>query len=777
MTRPTGEIAAPRRGWAPAVSLAAALLLLLSLSLQQVWNVDYGVLLRIGQFVWQNRAVPAHDVISYTVTDHQWIELRWLFCLLVYGAWNLGGAALTVVAAAVMLITTYALLLWPSRRALVAWPAVVALGIAILGAAGRYVVRPELATYLLTAVFLFVLDQPRLRRGRWLWLLPLLQVVWVNSHTVFIFGPLIAWTYAGAAFLKTVLPLPRRAHEAVSRSFGEALRLAAAALAVTAACWVNPYGQRGALLPILLAREIGAGSFLGRWIDEFRSPFSGGVWSWDLRAAALLAVLNLAGFLANYRRLSVARLALCAGLTYLGGLAVRNVALFVLVSIWALLRNVAEMLEARSSAGRGAPMPLPAAPCRPNALGHVAVGLLLTAGAWYVATDRYAIGLGSPRRFGLGMDERNYAKAAVDFLIAEKAEGPVFHSMPDGSYMAWAGAGRYPVHVDGRLEVYGEAFLRNWIRGSNQEWEPYFAKWGINVAMLQREHFGTLIEGLRRSPQWVLVYVDHRELILVRDIPQHTDLIRRCRIDPSQPWQPRAPEPDAPPAGWRRAIGAIERPWYALGLAETWLLLGSPENAAAAVQRGLERFPRDRELGLLLAGLDYGLERGADAARLMADLGPTPVEAAGARHLAARVLAGRGNADAAIAALEESVRLAPDAGAYGALARLLAGAGRVIRARECYEQATRLSPRQVEHWVGLGMCCEQAADPDGAVRAYTEALRIDGSRAEIHNQLGILYAKRGDAAAARRCFERALAVKPDYASARANLQRVSQMNP
>ena len=73
---------------------------------------------------------------------------------------------------------------WPIWAMLVAWfPAILVLG-------GRMYIRPETLTLLYMAIFMAVLA--RIDRLPWLALfLPLVQVFWVNTQGLFVFGPIV----------------------------------------------------------------------------------------------------------------------------------------------------------------------------------------------------------------------------------------------------------------------------------------------------------------------------------------------------------------------------------------------------------------------------------------------------------------------------------------------------------------------------------------------------------------------------------------------------------
>ena len=66
---------------------------------------------------------------------------------------------------------------------------------AVIVFSGRLCERPELFSLLFLAGFLVVLGRAA-ERPRWLWLLPLLQLLWVNCHGFFVMGPLLIAAYA-----------------------------------------------------------------------------------------------------------------------------------------------------------------------------------------------------------------------------------------------------------------------------------------------------------------------------------------------------------------------------------------------------------------------------------------------------------------------------------------------------------------------------------------------------------------------------------------------------
>ncbi len=55
--------------------------------------------------------------------------------------------------------------------------------------------------------------------------------------------------------------------------------------------------------------------------------------------------------------------------------------------------------------------------------------------------------------------------------------------------------------------------------------------------------------------------------------------------------------------------------------------------------------------------------------------------------------------------------------------------------------------------------------------AYRTVLKLDPSHADAHNNLGIIFAKRGDFAAATEQFTEALRIDPNHRNANANLTR------
>src|SRR5207237_658102 len=109
------------------------------------------------------------------------------------------------------------------------------------------------------AVLLRADDTPRLA-----WALPVIQVLWVNTHGLFVLGPVIL-----AAYVVDRLPATAdaRGRLGARRWWGH---VGGATAMVVAACLANPYGLRGALFPLELFPKITAwGGPYKSYIGEF----------------------------------------------------------------------------------------------------------------------------------------------------------------------------------------------------------------------------------------------------------------------------------------------------------------------------------------------------------------------------------------------------------------------------------------------------------------------------------------------------------------------------
>ena len=206
-------------------------------------DTDFWWHLRTGDWIRQTGWVPTVDLFTFGAAGHAWVDLHWVFQLLMswgferVGVVGLNLAKCGVTCAAVWLLITSGRREWPVWVTLLAWiPALLTLG-------GRMYLRPETLTLLYLALDIAILA--RWERRPWLaFALPIVQVCWVNTQGLFVFGPfLVAVALLDAATRRGAFRPERRAW----------WRIALGASAATVlACLLNPYGLRGAVYPFEL---------------------------------------------------------------------------------------------------------------------------------------------------------------------------------------------------------------------------------------------------------------------------------------------------------------------------------------------------------------------------------------------------------------------------------------------------------------------------------------------------------------------------------------------
>jgi len=244
------------------VALVAAFLALTFLyGCFPVKDTDLWWHLRTGDLIRAEWVIPTTDWYTYNAEGAEWIDLHWGFQILISLGWEVGGivglnlAKCLVTVGAVWLLIAARRPEWPRWVMLTAWlPALYMLS-------GRMYVRPETLTLLWLAAYLAVLfrwrDQPRL-----MWVLPIVQVAWTNTQGLFALGPfLLAVALIDAALSPGAFAAHRR------RWWRDALIVTGL---VALACFVNPYGWKGALFPLQLLTTMNDPVF-GRHIAELSS--------------------------------------------------------------------------------------------------------------------------------------------------------------------------------------------------------------------------------------------------------------------------------------------------------------------------------------------------------------------------------------------------------------------------------------------------------------------------------------------------------------------------
>ena len=225
--------------------------------------------LKAGQWILEHHRIPYFDIFTYSSGDRVWVDLHWGFQValaLAYAAAGVAGMILMAAATgcAVVLVPLMAgAPHWPRWVAVLCWLPALAL------MAMRFDPRPEIFSLLYLAGYLAILLQAD-RRPEWLWSLPLIQLLWVNSHALFVFGPIVLGCYWVAHATQALVGPTIRDQDAACAAQPRWWQLFIASAAVAIACLVNPYGVRGAFFPLELFPKISdPANPYKAYVDEF----------------------------------------------------------------------------------------------------------------------------------------------------------------------------------------------------------------------------------------------------------------------------------------------------------------------------------------------------------------------------------------------------------------------------------------------------------------------------------------------------------------------------
>jgi len=740
---------------------------LLALAIHKIVTWDVWWQIRVGEWILAH-GIPTTDPFSYGFPDRPWIELRWLYCVAVQLLAAGFGLNALIVAKSVLLLATFVLL-----HRIVPFAPRWAVAAGLLGALWlmhvRFYVRPELLTFLFATLTLFGLLRYKWGgSARWIYALPLLQVVWANSHTLAILGPILVISFAAAEFVQPKIR-PRLGGLAQDPYPIEGQRLRPllwTALGCVFAMLVTPYFVRGLFFPFTLLGEIGSGSFLSSTISEFQSPLRFAGWSFPFVGYVVVTAVSALTFILNRRRLALSVLGWWSAFFFLSTLAQRNGALFGIVAAMAMTLNFAQW----AAAAKGVSV---FERRIPEAVRAVCLTLVLVLPVLTV-TDRLWVSYHSGHAFGFGVRDDRYPIRAMAFVRQENLQTPVLGALGDGGYLLYEG-GERSVYIDGRLEVYGSDTVETALRvlSAGQNLTETAGRFGVRTAVL-RLRMERAIAVLESDPRWIPVYFDRSHVVYV----QRSDATERLGFDWSDPPLHELPLPShVDPPDWLAGLWPRVSDVNPLEIQGSFLIRrGNLDLGESRFRRALELVPSSPTSRLHLGMVEEARGRDVEARALLDGLDEKLLESEEMLGLRSWIASLAGNTERAYElGKQATTRGVADPVERKNLARL------AIRNEEFEEaEAVLLElgvefPSDPEVWGLLGDLEFIRQRYDEALGYYATTLALGASEARVHFNIGTIHARHRRFTEARASFERALAADSGYARARQALGQLESM--
>lgn len=471
--------------------------------------------LKTGEYILRNKTIPQTDIFSAPVAGKPWIDHSWFLQVIFYLVFQWGGFDSLLFFSGNILLLAYLFLFFSTyqdKKSLL--PNIVILSLAVFASQIRFNIRPENFSVLFFSIYLFILN--RYGKTKLVYLLPLVQLLWVNSHGFFIIGPFLIAIYLlldrrTNPHLKLCLPL------------------------VTLVSFINPYGYKGLLYPFMamLNSFAKSGTFY-RSIIELLPVYRIYRLGYPVYPYFLFIIVSILIFIFGRRYINKANLFIW--LIFLAGSfnINRNVIYFNFISFVVSTDILRQSLIDKQGNF------LKYLYNKKEYFKHIAALAIviftfnkiresLDSSYYIFEENRYKSTL-------LGIVHNKFPDKATDFLLENGIKGNMFNVFNDGSYITYKCFPHNRVFIDGRTEVYGEGLFQTYQKILNADHSTIrdtFERYNINIVLLgvdllEREE---LLRYLSNQAQWHIVYIDAYSCIFLKDSQENKAMVDKFKID------------------------------------------------------------------------------------------------------------------------------------------------------------------------------------------------------------------------------------------------------
>lgn len=741
------------------------------LSLIKIEDPDVWIHLSFGRLIWDLKGLPATEPFLYTMQGQPFSYSSWLFGLIYYAAYHAFNVYGVILLKAITITTALYILL---RDALRPFKNVVVsifvLSLIVIMIRYRFVERPDTFMMVFLAFSIFSLNAFIYDGKKYLFVIPLVHILWANSHSsvTLMFVPFMAFI-AGGFLQKYAATISPRFVNVPSLSQLKTITLVF--IASFAASLISPYFVSQYFFG---TQFLAASDWYSQNIAELGPP------SWQtMKWPFIIAPVALISFLLNRKPISLIDLFLVIPVIVLSFIAGRFAFVPCIVAGPIIARNISASLADRSSQEGFS--------SRNIVFAGTLIWIVIYATLVFVRVEPFVdTRVVDAKIFGFGINSDCFPEKALRYMDKRNISGRVFNNFGWGQYIIWSDFPRRIPFVDGRgylrpdlLEIMDQA------RFQPEVLDSLYNTYGFESVLITYPSPESAILNFGNNsalshPGWALVYWDDLSLVYLKKGGQYDSVVKEDEyrfINPANSIASIRSMFDNSEGSRTQLIGELQRNIADSGSSKAYAFLGSIYNGMGSFQQAIEAFSHVRSYPTIhdhlldrYMGTGYAYSRLGkldDALRIYKESAKLTEVPDLIYFNIGNIYFRKNDKKNALKYLEKAIEINGNiASAYTLLIPLYQDLNRTDDAKRMEERyRNALMVKSSEEHDHRGQLAFAAGRMNSAIEEFKKAIEINPSNAVSYSNLGRVYFNIGMMEPAYEYQQRALEIDPNYAMA------------
>ena len=450
-----------------------------------------------GNLILQTHSVSTTDIFSFRTVGYPSYPHEWFSQVIFAIAYDWLGLDGIVLLTALIVMLTWGIVYRQAIYKSNSFFSALVMTLLGVGASQIHVLpRPHIFTYLLTAIWIALLESIHENKTRFWWAFPVVMLLWVNMHGMFVLGIIIWGIYLVGDFLNKPSTAWFKSQKAKFLLLDGALSLLATV--------VSPSGPK---IWEAIA-SLGSNAYITSKIPEYQSPNFHLPETWLFIAILLLVII---GFARAREGVSWVDTLLVVSFAGMALYTARMIPLFAVVVVPIAAKAITNWARNDYARSRLSSVEENIFQINSTSNGLIWVFAIVLLAAVLLRSGRSL----DPQGQGNIFDKNFFPVEAVSWLQNHPQQGHMFNEFDWGGYLLLRLWPHQQIFMDGHTHIYGEALTREYeqVVTLNKGWQDILKKYDVKWAILRVNT--PLAATLANSSDWEKAYQDRTAIIFV----------------------------------------------------------------------------------------------------------------------------------------------------------------------------------------------------------------------------------------------------------------------